>query len=121
MHEGLNDKEIEISVVHSLEHTDGAYLNEAYENDDNDDLWDSDIGKSASKLLPLQWNTVNSYPTPEILEFRIEKINYIHYCDFIRLWIEADLNLIDLKDMSKYSDVLEFLILTFSNQKINII
>ena len=37
LHEGLNDKEIEISVVHSLEHTAGAYLNEAYEND-NDDL-----------------------------------------------------------------------------------
>ena len=36
LHEGLNDKEIEISVVHSLEHKDGAYLNEAYENDADD-------------------------------------------------------------------------------------
>ena len=36
LHEGLNDKEIEISVVHSLERNDGAYLNEAYENDADD-------------------------------------------------------------------------------------
>ena len=38
LHEGLNDKEIEISVVHSLERKDGggAYLNEAYENDADD-------------------------------------------------------------------------------------
>ena len=36
LHEGLNDKEIEISVVHSLEHTAGAYLNEAYDNDNDD-------------------------------------------------------------------------------------
>ena len=66
LHEGLNEKEIEISVVHTQESTDGAYLNEAYEND-ADDFWISYIGKSISKLLPLQWNTVNSYLTPEIL------------------------------------------------------
>ena len=36
LREGLNEKEIDISVVHSLEHTDGAYLNEAYENDADD-------------------------------------------------------------------------------------
>ena len=36
LREGLTDKEIEISVVHRIEHTDGAYLNEAYENDADD-------------------------------------------------------------------------------------
>ena len=36
LHEGLTDKEIEISVVHSFEQTNGAYLNEAFENDVDD-------------------------------------------------------------------------------------